>query len=224
MTKQPRKPPASTKRDDAIAEPLAPVEHVPVIAGDDMAMSDHLRAALDRALAEGTRVDTGDHCWATIVAAPTEAAVVTLSKASQFLYVSFGDVRPSMRWLPVAHLRPATLNGWRYDLAGRLYVEPSIAIFVELERLFGRGEAAATAASQSGGTDANAGRLSSVEAVKIDAMAQVDNQGIASASVSEIIRYRGTWLPFRRRSKLEMRRAAEMPWAGLSYNPLITPP
>ena len=71
--------------------------------------------------------------------------------------------------------------------------------------------------------DANEGRVRGAERVEVS-VAEVDNEPtIGSASISQYARYRGTWLPLRRRSKLEVRRAAEQPRL-MNFNPMIKLP
>jgi hypothetical protein len=190
------------------SEPVEPVveQHVPpIVPADELKMPERLRDVLDRALAEGT-VDAGDGCTAQRLEPPAEAALVSLPK-SQLLYVSFGDIRPANRRLAVVLLQPAALNGWQYLKAQRLLVEASVPIFMALENLFGRGERWSIDQGCSGQEDMHSKKMTGVEKVESEAMVEIDNSGLASASKTQFIKFRGTWLPFRKISKILSRAA-----------------
>jgi hypothetical protein len=52
-------------------------------------------------------------------------------------------------------------------------------------------------------------KMQSVEKVEIEALIEIDNAGIGSASRTQFILFRGTWLPFRKISKLFASRAEQ---------------
>ena len=74
--------------------------------------------------------------------------------------------------------------------------------------------------SERGGqVDANAQKMSAVEKVEIEALGEINPTAPGSASVAQFIKYGGTLLPFRRMSRIAVRRAeAERPE---NYNPDI---
>jgi hypothetical protein len=180
--------------------------HVPpIVPDDDLKLTPRLIALCDRALLEG--VADADGSTARRLDPPREAALVNLPR-SQMLYVSFNDIRPAERWLPVAHLQPGQLDGYdhlRYLSAKRLFDGPSVPIFMALENLFGRGELYQMGACP-GQEDTAARKASGVERVEIESLIEIDPSAPDSGSKVQIIKFRDAWLPLRRISKIFARR------------------
>jgi hypothetical protein len=192
--KKPTKVEINLREPDDVA-PAAP--HVPVVAADDLVIPKRWHDVLDQVLAVGT-ADAGDGCMASRCDPPKEAGLVHLPK-SQMVYVNMGNPRPAERWVPAWHLQNAAVNGFHYLSARRLYVEPSVPIYASLEHLFGRGEAW-TGGSATDAEMHDARKIGKVERVEIEAMVEISNVGIGSASQTQLIKFRGTWLPLRRLS------------------------
>jgi hypothetical protein len=198
--------------ESVVAEPIEP--HVPIVVAE---VKDSLKACFDEALAKGQSNLLGGGRMVYSLPPPPEAATADLPK-SKYLYVSFNAIRREERWLPVANLTHAELNGWRYLDARRLYEPPSVRVFLALESLYGRGDAPPPLEAFPGGQlDATAKKMLSVTKVTIDGRVEAENAP-NGASKTEWLRYCGAWVPFLTISKITPHRPQRI---ERNYNPAI---
>jgi hypothetical protein len=208
-----------TTETENTVEPVAaePEQHMPIIVTEMKGKIEILKPCFDEALATGKSDQLGDGRMVYALPVPPEAAIVDHPK-SKFLYVSFRAVRREERWLPVANLMRAQLNGWQYFDARRLYEPPSLRVFEALEHLYNHGDEPGPLEAYPGGTlDVMAKKMLGLTAVTIDGRIEAENSP-GSASKSEWLLYQNSWLPFLTISKIAPHRPERI---ERNYNPNI---